>query len=183
LHSIKTIRSLLGHARAKIQHDGKRAFARDDPTAARKEAGRLEQIDRAEALLEELGKLLSDLGISEAAPAPKVAPEPETKRHKPNTARKGAQRLGEPALHPPQLMEPVVDVLRELGGEAHLRDIWAGIEQRMGSTFTASDVERMKNSNTCRWEYNVQWTLTHLKNEGRVEHAGKRGVWRLTPSA
>jgi hypothetical protein len=168
--------------RAKIQHDGKRAFDRDDPSSARKEAGRLEQIDRAEVLLEELNKLLSDLGISEDTRSDKVVSEPETKRHKPNTARKGAKRLAERALHPPQLMEPVVDVLRELGGEAHLHDIWAGIERKLGSNFNASDLEMMKRQKSLRWQYNVCWTLTQLKNEGRVEHGEKRGIWRLTPS-
>ncbi len=171
--------------RAKIQQDGKRAFDRDDPTAARIEADRLDQIDRAEALLNELGELLADLGFDvpvTEAPSLAVAEStaPYGKRRKPITAKKGAKRLPEKALHPPQLMEPVIDVLRELGGQGHLKEIWAGIEKRLGPTFTSSDLEKMKSSKNLRWEYNVQWTLTHLKNEGRVEHAGKRGVWRLT---
>ncbi len=180
---LESIYNRLSTQRSRIQHDGKVAFDRDDPVAARLEAGRLEQIDRAEDLLEELGSLLSELGIAEETVELATAAQSESKNHSPNTARKGAQRLAEKALHPPQLMEPVVDALRELGGEAHLRDIWLGVERMLGDSFTSSDREKMKSHKDQRWQYNIRWTLTQLKNDGRVEHAGKKGVWRLTASA
>jgi hypothetical protein len=85
-------------------------------------------------------------------------------------------------MHPPQLAAPVVDVMRQLGGTARLSDIWAGIERQLGGSFTMADLATMKNSSLPRWKYNVQWTLTNLKNAGQVERTGKRAVWRLTPS-
>lgn len=62
-NSRRTILKEVDDLRAKIQQDGKRAFDRDDPIAARKEAGLLEQIDHAQALIAELDVLLNSLGV------------------------------------------------------------------------------------------------------------------------
>lgn len=184
LHHLSHIQSAVKQLTAQVQDSGKRAFDRDDPIAAKREAERLERIDRVEKLIDELDQLLVELGIGETLPEQvaivRETVAPITYAHKPMTAKKGVQRLPEKALHPPQLRGAVLEVLQELGGVGNLKDIWSGVERRMSSQFTASDVEKMKNHKNLRWQYNVCWTLTVLKNEGHVERAGKRGFWRLT---
>ncbi len=175
------IRVRLEAIKVHIQSTGKHAFDQDDPVSARRAAEGLEQIDRAEALLAELETLLVKLDEQMVWDAiPDVAISIPSKA-KPNTARKGSSKLlNGPALHPPQLYERVIDAMRAIGGTGHLTEIFAEMEKTLAPSLTKADLEPMKNSRYSRWKYNVQWTLTNLKNEGRVEHAGKRGVWRLT---
>lgn len=185
LNFLSHIQSAVKQLTAQVQDSGKRAFDRDDPIAAKREAERLERIDRVEKLIDELDQLLVELGIGESLPEQhasfKETVAPSTLTLKPMTAKKGVQRLPEKVLHSPQLREAVLEVLQELGGVGQLKDIWYGVEQRMSSQFTASDLEKMKSHKNLRWQYNVSWTLTDLKNEGLIEHAGKRGFWRLKP--
>lgn len=179
--SLAGIGSRLLSEKRTIQQEGSRAFDRDDPAAARKEAGRLELIDRAEALLGELGELLAELGISGESHSPNVALEPERRWHKPNTARKGAARLEQKALHPPQLESTVLAAIQSLGGQGTRSGIRKEVGRLLEGQLSTSDLQLMPNRKLLRWEYNVGWTLTHLKNMGLVEHAEQRGVWRLRP--
>ncbi len=178
------VRNVLLGLRAQIQRNGKLAFDRVDPPSARREAVRLELIERAESIVSELSEILNDLGIESL-------PEQESKRaqssvvpaHRTKPSRSSKRLLDGPALHPPQLSEPVIDALRALGGTGHLNAIRERVGAQLGDSFTKADLEMMKSSNVARWQYNVSWTLTNLKNDGRVEHAGKHGCWRLTPKA
>lgn len=178
---LEVLRRGLESLRKAAEERGKKAFEDSDPAAAKLEAERLERLERAEQLLNELESVLRDLGPE----AGELSNESEGDGGGSGsvTVVRETARLPHRVLHPDRLREPVLAALREAGGRAHVREIWARVERMVSSSLSQSDLEKMKNHNESRWQYNVRWTLTYLKHDGLVEHGDRKGMWRLTRRA
>lgn len=175
---LELMRRRLEALRKDAEERGKRAFDISDPAAAKLEAERLERVERAENLLDELESLLRDLGPE--ADEVSNGSEGDGGGSGSVTVVRESVRLPHPVLNPDRLREPVLRALREAGGRAHIREIYDTLGRRLMPIFSPSDLEQMKNSKCPRWQYNVRWTLTHLKRDGLVEHDERKGMWRLT---
>lgn len=179
--SLTALRQHFESLRKAVEESGKRAFEVRDPATAKLEAERLEQVERAQRLLSELELILLEIDPE----ATKVSEVREKRRRLSGRviATRDTSRLPFPVMYRDRLQEPVLTALRQAGGQAHIREIWARVERMMGSLFSASDLEKMRSHNESRWQYNVRWTLTYLRQEGLVEHGDRKGMWRLTPRA
>lgn len=162
-------------ASSRVQDAGVQAFAAVEPDQAHREADRLAQVQRAGHLLTELTSALIEIGACHEDGSANRADG-----HRKPVTGGGARLPDGPAMHPKRLAPAVLEALRQAGGTATLSQIDASVEAQIGDQFTQADTEPMPGRNSVpRWKYNVRWTLTELKNQGLIEHAGKPGVWRL----
>ena len=70
----------------------------------------------------------------------------------------------------------IVDVLKELGGCGHAKDVIAGVGERVD--LRAGDLETY-DSGSVVWENSVHWARQKLKEEDILKPNSKRGVWEL----
>lgn len=77
-----------------------------------------------------------------------------------------------------ELFNPLLQVLRELGGSASV----AELEDRVASLLQLSeeDIAALHKGNRTRLSYNLAWARTYLKKFGLIDNSS-RGVWSLTP--
>ncbi|MFN3684590.1 MAG: hypothetical protein ACK41F_11770 [Fimbriimonadaceae bacterium] len=102
------LRRHLESLRDATQQQGKRAFDRDDPAAAKSAAERLGRIDHAGQLLDELSALLDDLmSLAQAGQVAEGRPE-YGRQPKPATAARKTVRLPHPVHYPDRLRESVL---------------------------------------------------------------------------
>ena len=80
-----------------------------------------------------------------------------------------------------ELVEPVFEVLVELGGSATIDEIRDNIIKKMRLTDEIVDELHKGNaSQQTELEYQLAWARTRLKNLGAIANS-KRGVWMITP--
>lgn len=79
-----------------------------------------------------------------------------------------------------ELMNPLLDALRELGGSASVEEIELRVIDRMG--FPENLLSVMHTQNQSELGYRLAWARTYLKKFGLLENSS-RGVWALTDAA
>ncbi len=77
-----------------------------------------------------------------------------------------------------ELMWPVLEALKDLGGSATVREMYEKIVEDQGFTEDQQAVYT-KDGRMPKIQYQLHWTRTHLKGIGAVENSA-RGVWTIT---
>ena len=78
---------------------------------------------------------------------------------------------------------PILQVLKELGGRANIRKVYAELEKKLGDQFTEKDLEpTSSNENDICWKNNARWARQILVNEGLMAPDSPRGIWEITPA-
>ena len=73
---------------------------------------------------------------------------------------------------------PLLHALRQLGGRAQPRDVYAVLEQHFVELTEADKAERLESGGS-RWQNRVQFARQNLVIQGLVDPS-ERGVWKLT---
>ena len=73
-----------------------------------------------------------------------------------------------------ELMNPLLDILRELGGSASVEEIELRVVDRMGLSDDVMSV--MHTQSQTEVGYRLAWARTYLKKFGLLENSS-RGVW------
>lgn len=74
--------------------------------------------------------------------------------------------------------QPIVDVLKDLGGGGQAKAVLEQVEQRMKAKLNQADYRRLKNGQEV-WSNKAQWMRQQLKNEGVLKSDSRRGWWEL----
>jgi restriction system protein len=75
-------------------------------------------------------------------------------------------------------MNPVLQVLRDLGGSATIEEINRSVAELCGLTDTQLQVQHVRGRGS-ELDYRLAWTRTYLKIYGLIDNSS-RGVWSLT---
>jgi restriction system protein len=79
------------------------------------------------------------------------------------------------------MMNPVLQVMKDLGGSGTIEEINSKVAEVMGLSDEHLEViHDSSRGGQTEFEYRVAWTRTYLKRYGLLENSG-RGVWALTP--
>lgn len=77
------------------------------------------------------------------------------------------------------LMNPTIQALKNLGGQANIRSIEKEVSKILGlSELEKSDIHR---GTTTKLVYRLAWSRNYLKRFGLVDRVN-RGIWKLTPA-
>lgn len=98
---------------------------------------------------------------------PPVSPEPRS------TAMKSAK------LPQKEFREPLLQVIHELGGRAHVHVLRPMLKERMESRLLPGDLE-LVSGGVERWWNAACWVRHDLVNEGYFRKGSPRGVWELS---
>jgi hypothetical protein len=118
------------------------------------------------------------------APAPRAPRAPRTTTTGTTTRATTARTRAEPARPPrrrtaPEALAPVIlDVLRDLGGEAEADDVLTEVEERYADRFLAQDHETGPQGEL-RWRTAARTARKALADEGLLV-APRPGLWSLT---
>ena len=74
--------------------------------------------------------------------------------------------------------EPIVDVLKELGGSGKAKDVIERVGQRMEGQLSRADHKHIKSGRVV-WANKVQWERNVLKNKGVLKSNSPHGLWEL----
>ena len=74
--------------------------------------------------------------------------------------------------------QPIVEVLREIGGRGKAKDILKGVRRRMAEELRPADYEHLKNGQE-KWMNKAQWARQQLKEEGVLKSDSEHGWWEL----
>lgn len=78
---------------------------------------------------------------------------------------------------------PILQVLVDLGGRAHIRKVVAQLEKRMGTHFTKKDMETLPSGRQeIRWINTVRWARSYMIGDGLLVKDSPRGIWEITPA-
>ena len=77
-----------------------------------------------------------------------------------------------------QYFAPVLDALREMGGEARPKDICAWLIKN--TPVSESEVKALNKNGQSKFENTVAWARFNLVKAGLIDDR-RRGVWTLTP--
>lgn len=91
-------------------------------------------------------------------------------------------KAGQKAIPQHEYIPVIIDVLNELGGEAHVDQIRPLIEKRMSHRFTPADLRDHKPS-VPKWWNNAQWGRLRMRDDGLLEANTPHGTWKLTAAA
>ncbi len=92
---------------------------------------------------------------------------------KPSTSPKGKK------LPQKEFRAPLLDVLRELGGEAKVSEIKSILEPKVAPRLSDADYALVSTGEP-RWWNAVCWERNSLVKEGILSNASPRGVWALS---
>ena len=82
-----------------------------------------------------------------------------------------------------QLMNPLLESLRQLGGSGSIDEIYEKVVQiETIPDEVLSQLHNPEKSNRTEVEYRLAWARTYLKKYGYIENSS-RGVWALTNKA
>ena len=76
-------------------------------------------------------------------------------------------------------LQPILEVLRDLNGEASVSEIFKRLEVKMKQQLKSVDFEPLK-SGQIRWKNTAQWARNELAAEGFLEKNIQRGIWQLS---
>ena len=74
--------------------------------------------------------------------------------------------------------EPIVDVLKELGGSGQAKDVIERVGLQMERQLSRADHKQLKSGATV-WKNRVQWARMALKSEGILKSNSPHGLWEL----
>jgi hypothetical protein len=89
------------------------------------------------------------------------------------------QRSGGEKLPQKEFRAPLLDVLREKGGKASVKEIRESLEPRMAPRLSRADYEQVSSGDP-RWWNAVCWERNDLVKEGVLRGDSERGVWELS---
>lgn len=76
--------------------------------------------------------------------------------------------------------EPILQILRTLGGSAHMKDVLEKVEERMRGSLREVDYEPLNTDPaSIRWRNSAQWARHALVKDGRLKADSPRGIWEL----
>jgi hypothetical protein len=76
------------------------------------------------------------------------------------------------------LMDPTFQALKELGGEASVKNIEENVAQKL--KLSEEDLNEIHRGTRTKLSYRLAWARNYLKRFGIIK-SSERGVWRLTP--
>ncbi len=167
---------------ASTRSAGRIAFDDNDPDGAKQQAIRLELAVSAEFLIQELDSTLTKLGVGNLDLADEIINHQlqNESLERADTAR--TKDTGSHKVSRDLLAATVLKVLTDKGGHAHVSGIRFGVNELIGGDFTSTDRELRDSNQQPNWQYELQWCLTDLKNDGLIEKTGVSGCWRLKVS-
>jgi len=74
---------------------------------------------------------------------------------------------------------PILEVLKEAGGSAEVKQVMQRLESKMKERLKSVDHEKLK-SGQVRWKNTVQWARNELAADGYLSKDSPRGVWEIT---
>jgi Mrr N-terminal domain len=78
--------------------------------------------------------------------------------------------------------EPLLDVLREAGGELRAQEAIDRVGERLAARLSKTDRTTLE-SGEIRWRNNVRWARDRLVKEGKLDRNARHGYWRLNNNA
>ena len=125
-------------------------------------------VDTADSALE---KVLDAAESSRGnAPSPQVPPGPS------KPGRAGAKKAKLPQK---DFREPLLQVIYELGGSAHVHELRPILKERMKSRLLPGDLEHVSGG-VERWWNAACWVRHDLVSEGYFRKGSPKGVWELS---
>ena len=77
---------------------------------------------------------------------------------------------------PSELAPVVVEVIKELGGTAHFKDIEKAVVKKLGLPIEATS--QIRSGKRTEFAYRLSWARTKCKSEGLITNSGS-GIWKL----
>jgi restriction endonuclease Mrr len=77
---------------------------------------------------------------------------------------------------PSELAPVVVEVIRELGGTAHFKDIEKAVLKKLDLSSEATS--QVRSGKRTEFAYRLSWARTKCKSEGLITNSGS-GIWKL----
>ena len=78
-----------------------------------------------------------------------------------------------------EFREPLLEVIYELGGSAHVHDLRPALKERMRPRLLPGDIEHVSGG-VERWWNAACWERHDLVNEGYFRNDSPRGIWALS---
>ena len=72
--------------------------------------------------------------------------------------------------------QPIIDVLKRLGGSARVKDVLRGVEEEMH--LGQANLKKFSNGQVT-WQNRAQWARLELKDEGVLRSDSEWGWWEL----
>lgn len=101
--------------------------------------------------------------------------------HRPNLVprRTSGDRDSREATPQSAFRQPIIDVLKDLGGGGEVKQVLELVEQRMRRQLNRADYERRERSKQVIWSNNARFMRLALKKEGILKSDSPRGWWEL----
>ena len=119
----------------------------------------------------------------DAAETARTAPRPATHPRRPEPpVSKPSARLGgnkNPKLPQKAFRQPLLEILYESGGSAHVRELRAAVKKRMEPLLLPADRELVSTGDE-RWWNATCWERNALVKEGYLRADSPRGTWTLS---
>jgi restriction endonuclease Mrr len=77
---------------------------------------------------------------------------------------------------PSDLAPVVIEVLKDLGGSAHFKDIEKGVARKLN--LPSEVTNQIRSGKRTEFAYRLSWARTKCKSEGLIANSGQ-GVWKL----
>lgn len=100
----------------------------------------------------------------------------EVRLSAPRRGRKVRQGAG--ATPQSAFRQPIINVLKELGGGGQAKDVLERVERRMRKQLNQADYKSRKNGQKI-WAYSAQWMRLKLKDERILKSDSPHGWWEL----
>lgn len=123
--------------------------------------------------------LAKALDVAEAARTAPQAPAPRVRRPPVSKPPDPPRRDGRRKLPQKAFRQPLLEVLHELGGSAHTRQLRAFVKKRMNSLLLPGDLELVSTGEE-RWWNATCWERSALVKEGYLRSDSPRGTWTLS---
>ena len=77
---------------------------------------------------------------------------------------------------------PILRALVNAGGSMNFGDLKNALERDMKDALNKFDRELLPNGKSIRWENNVGWAKTRLREAGYISATAPKGTWEITPA-
>ncbi len=92
------------------------------------------------------------------------------------TTRSSRQRRSQYPTPPASFRQPIVDVLKKLGGRGRTKDVLNRVESQVN--LNQADLKKRSNGQLV-WQNNAQWARLKLKEDGVLKSDSQWGWWEL----
>jgi restriction system protein len=83
--------------------------------------------------------------------------------------------------HEAEFYEPILLVLVQRGGRAHIRDVLVDLEAMLGRRFTEDDkLPIPSDPKQLRWENTAAWARNELRRIGHITSDSPTGIWEIS---